>query len=76
MVSILSIPHQTMGEAQVRNDSGKALKNKDRSKIVINTKFGHTDQGTSNYSSGYIRESLEGSLRRTSGKLCGLTHHS
>ena len=43
---------------------GKALKNKDRSKIVINTKFGHTDQGTLNFSSGYIRESLEGSLRR------------
>jgi len=43
---------------------GKALKGKDRSKVVINTKFGHTDQGTLNFSSGYIRESLEGSLRR------------
>lgn len=43
---------------------GKALKNIDRSKIVINTKFGHTDSGQMNYSSDYIRESLEGSLRR------------
>lgn len=43
---------------------GKALKSVDRSKIVINTKFGHTDSGTTNFSSGYIRESLEGSLRR------------
>lgn len=43
---------------------GKALKGVDRNKIVINTKFGHTDSGTTNYSSEYIRESLEGSLRR------------
>ena len=43
---------------------GKALKNIDRSKIVINTKFGHTDSGTTNYQSNYIRESLEGSLKR------------
>ena len=43
---------------------GKVLKSKDRSKIVINTKFGHTHTGTLNYSSDYIRESLEGSLRR------------
>lgn len=43
---------------------GKALKSKDRSKIVINTKFGHTHTGTLNYSSDNIRESLEGSLRR------------
>ncbi len=43
---------------------GKALKGKDRSKIVINTKFGHTHTGTLNFSSDYIRESLEGSLRR------------
>ncbi|NNL03125.1 MAG: aldo/keto reductase [Eudoraea sp.] len=43
---------------------GKALKSKERSKIVINTKFGHTHTGTLNYSSDNIRESLEGSLRR------------
>jgi len=43
---------------------GKALKGVDRDKIVINTKFGHTDSGKSNYNSNYIRESLEGSLKR------------
>lgn len=43
---------------------GKALKNVDRNKIVINTKFGHTDSGTLNFDSNYIRKSLEGSLRR------------
>ncbi len=43
---------------------GKALKKTDRSKIVINTKFGHTHKGTLNFNSNYIRESLEGSLKR------------
>ena len=43
---------------------GKALKGVDRSKIVINTKFGHTHDGKLNFSSNYIRESLEGSLKR------------
>ncbi len=43
---------------------GKALKQIDRSNIVINTKFGHTDTGKTNYNSNYIRESLEGSLKR------------
>ena len=43
---------------------GTALKGVDRSKIVINTKFGHTDSGITNFNSGYIRESLEGSLKR------------
>jgi len=43
---------------------GKALKHVDRSKIVINTKFGHTDSGKTNYNSSYIQESLEGSLKR------------
>ena len=43
---------------------GKALKGKDRSQIVINTKFGHKHTGTINFSSDYIRESLEGSLKR------------
>ena len=48
------------GEARL----GKALKGVDRTSIVINTKFGHTDSGTTNYQSDYIRESLEGSLKR------------
>jgi len=43
---------------------GKALTGIDRSKIVINTKFGHTHEGTLNFQASYIRESLEGSLRR------------
>jgi aryl-alcohol dehydrogenase-like predicted oxidoreductase len=43
---------------------GKALKGVDRSKIVINTKFGHTHSGITNFNSDYIRESLEGSLKR------------
>lgn len=43
---------------------GKALKDVDRRKIVINTKFGHTHTGTLNFNADYIRESLEGSLRR------------
>lgn len=43
---------------------GAALKNYDRDTIVINTKFGHTDAGKTNYSSDTLRESLEGSLRR------------
>ena len=43
---------------------GKALKGVDRSKIVINTKFGHTDSGTLNFNSDYIRKSVEGSLKR------------
>ncbi len=43
---------------------GKALKGVDQSKILINTKFGHTHTGALNFSSDYIRESLEGSLKR------------
>lgn len=43
---------------------GKALKGMNRSKIVINTKFGLTHSGDTNFSPEYIRESLEGSLRR------------
>ncbi len=43
---------------------GKALQNTDRSKIVINTKFGHTHMGHLNFNADYIRESLEGSLKR------------
>jgi aryl-alcohol dehydrogenase-like predicted oxidoreductase len=43
---------------------GKALKDIDRSKIVINTKFGHTKSGITNFNSDFIRESLDGSLKR------------
>lgn len=43
---------------------GKALKGHDRSNVVINTKFGHTVSGETNFNSDYIRESLEGSLKR------------
>lgn len=43
---------------------GKALQGVDRSKIVINTKFGHTNAGTTNFKASHIRESLEGSLKR------------
>lgn len=55
-------PNYGYGSSEER--LGMALKGTDRSKIVVNTKFGHTDKGTQDYSSGYIRESLEGSLRR------------
>ena len=55
-------PNYGYGTAEER--LGKALKSQDRSKIVINSKFGHTDTGTLNFSSDYIRKSLEGSLKR------------
>jgi aryl-alcohol dehydrogenase-like predicted oxidoreductase len=43
---------------------GSALVDTDRTRIVINTKFGHTDKGKLNFKSKYIRTSLEGSLKR------------
>ena len=55
-------PNYGLGTSEER--LGKALKGVDRDKIVINTKFGHTSSGKLNYQSNYIRESLEGSLRR------------
>jgi aryl-alcohol dehydrogenase-like predicted oxidoreductase len=55
-------PNYGHGTSELR--LGKALKGKDRSSYVINTKFGHTDSGSLNFSADYIRESLEGSLRR------------
>ncbi len=48
------------GEARL----GKALKGVNRDSIVINTKFGHTDDGKTNYAADNIRQSLEGSLKR------------
>lgn len=55
-------PNYGFGTSELR--LGKALKAIDRDKFVINTKFGHTDTGEQNYSSSYIRKSLEGSLKR------------
>lgn len=55
-------PNYGHGTGEIR--LGNALKGVDRDSIVINTKFGHTDHGTMNYESDYIRTSLEGSLRR------------
>lgn len=55
-------PNYGRGSSEER--LGKALKGVDRTKIVINTKFGHSDLGITNYNSNYIRESLEGSLKR------------
>lgn len=55
-------PNYGYGTSELR--LGKALKTHDRDKIIVNTKFGHTDSGKTNYSSDYIRKSLEGSLKR------------
>jgi aryl-alcohol dehydrogenase-like predicted oxidoreductase len=55
-------PNYGLGSSETR--LGKALKNTDRSKIVINTKFGHTVSGETNFTADYIRESVEGSLKR------------
>lgn len=55
-------PNYGRGSSEER--LGKALKGIDRNKIVINTKFGHSDSGKTNFDSSTIRESLEGSLKR------------
>lgn len=55
-------PNYGFGSSEER--LGKALKRYDRSSIVVNTKFGHTVEGTTNFTAGYIRESIEGSLSR------------
>lgn len=55
-------PNYGRGTSEIR--LGKALLETDRSKIVINTKFGHTADGKTNFESDNIRESLEGSLKR------------
>jgi aryl-alcohol dehydrogenase-like predicted oxidoreductase len=55
-------PNYGHGTSELR--LGKALKKYDRDKIVVNTKFGHTDLGETNYNSNFIRKSLEGSLKR------------
>ncbi len=55
-------PNYGNGTSETR--LGKALRHVDREKVVMNTKFGHTDSGDTNYNAGYIRNSLEGSLKR------------
>lgn len=55
-------PNYGHGTSELR--LGKALKGIDRSKMVINTKFGHTAEGDLNFSADHVRESVEGSLRR------------
>lgn len=55
-------PNYGYGTSETR--LGKALKGEDRSTFVINTKFGHTNTGETNYQARYIRQSLEGSLKR------------
>lgn len=55
-------PNYGFGSSEER--LGKALKNRDRDTFVINTKFGHSASGETNYSPKHIRESLEGSLER------------
>jgi aryl-alcohol dehydrogenase-like predicted oxidoreductase len=55
-------PNYGRGSSEER--LGKALKGVNRDTIVINTKFGHTDSGTTNYNSDNIRASLDGSLKR------------
>ncbi|MFZ1452040.1 MAG: aldo/keto reductase [Ferruginibacter sp.] len=55
-------PNYGKGTSELR--LGKALKGYGRNKLVVNTKFGHTDTGGTDYSSNSIRRSLEGSLKR------------
>lgn len=55
-------PNYGLGTSEMR--LGKALKAYDRDKLVVNTKFGHTDKGGTNYDSSSIRKSLEVSLKR------------
>lgn len=55
-------PNYGLGSSESR--LGLAISGKDRTKIVINTKFGLTDNGKINFEAENIRPSLEGSLRR------------
>ena len=55
-------PNYGFGSSEER--LGKALKNYDRDTFVINTKFGHSATGETNYAADQIRTSLEGSLKR------------
>lgn len=55
-------PNYGQGASELR--LGKVLKQADRSKVVLNTKFGHTLEGQLDFSPAAIRSSVEGSLRR------------
>jgi len=55
-------PNYGLGTSEER--LGKALKKADRSTVVINTKFGHSVTGQTNFSADQIRSSIEGSLQR------------
>ena len=55
-------PNYGIGTSELR--LGKALKDTDRSRVVINSKFGHTVEGNIDFSTHAIRASVEGSLRR------------
>ncbi len=55
-------PNYGLGTSEQR--LGKALKGIDRSKVVINTKFGHSAGGKFDFDAGQLRKSLEGSLQR------------
>ena len=55
-------PNYGNGTSETR--LGKVLKNVDRSKIVINTKFGRLDNGIVDFDSKHIVKSIESSLRR------------
>lgn len=55
-------PNYGLGSSEIR--LGKALKSHNRDKIVINTKFGHSDSGELNFEASEIRKSLDGSLKR------------
>lgn len=55
-------PNFGLGTSEER--LGTILKSHDRDSYVINTKFGHNNLGTTDYSSKTIKTSLEGSLKR------------
>ena len=54
-------PNYGNGTSETR--LGKVLKNVDRSKIVINTKFGRLDNGIVDFDPKHIVKSIESSLR-------------
>ena len=55
-------PNYGYGSSEIR--LGKALKDVDRDRIVINTKFGHGANGETNFEADQIISSIEGSLKR------------
>ncbi|MEQ8706744.1 MAG: aldo/keto reductase [Phaeodactylibacter sp.] len=55
-------PNYGQGTSELR--LGRALKSTDRSRVVLNTKFGHTVEGQLDFEPDAIRVSVEGSLRR------------